>query len=98
MSHQSHTSHANTATHSNSLYSAEGDVSYAAPQADSIPGIQAPASTTDAVVLPNVNQNIQLPNGTPVTSILPSFAVPASSVETKIDPGKIKIPSPTDKV
>lgn len=43
-SHSSHTSHANTSFHSNSLYSAEGDVTYG-PDVSDIPGIETPQST-----------------------------------------------------
>lgn len=39
-SHSSHTSHSNIATHSNSLYSAEGDVQYA-PLVENIPGVSS---------------------------------------------------------
>ncbi len=38
--HQSHTSHSNTGSHSNSRYSAEGDVTYSAPKAASVPTIK----------------------------------------------------------
>ena len=99
-SHQSHTSHSNTVSHSNSLYSAEGDVTYSAPAASEVPGIAvAPVTVTeDTFALPEVNQNIELPNGTPTSSIMPSLAVPATSVGTKIDAGDIHEPSATEKV
>lgn len=100
VSHQSHTSHSNTSSHSNSLYSAEGDVTYSAPSASKVPGIAAPpvAVTKDTFVLPEVNQNIELPNGTPTSSILPALGVPATSVGTKIDAGEIHSPSVTEKI
>ncbi|MEG1164842.1 MAG: His-Xaa-Ser repeat protein HxsA3 [Oscillospiraceae bacterium] len=100
VSHQSHTSHSNTLSHSNSRYSAEGDVSYSAPFASRVPGIAAPpvAVTKDTFVLPEVNQNIEVPNGTPTSSILPAFGVPATSVGTKIDTGEINSPSATEKI
>lgn len=99
-SHQSHTSHSNSASHSNSLYSAEGDVSYSAPAANSIPAIsvQPVQTTSDTFTLPDVNENIELPNGTPASGILPAMAVPASSVSSKIDAGNLHMPSLTDKV
>jgi len=99
-SHASHTSHSNTSAHSNSSYSSEGDVSYKAPAAADVPTINTPVvtATADTFKLPAVNQNIELPNGTPASSIMPSLAVPASSVGTKIDAGEIHQPSATDKV
>ena len=42
--HASHTSHSNTSSHSNSLYSAEGDVTYG-PDVSDIPGIETPQNT-----------------------------------------------------
>ena len=100
MSHQSHTSHSNTTSHSNSLYSAEGDVTYSAPSASRVPGIQTPpvAVTEDTFVLPEVNQNIEMPNGTPTSSIIPTFGVPATSAGAKIDAGDIHSPSATEKI
>lgn len=100
VSHQSHTSHSNTSSHSNSLYSAEGDVHYSAPSAAKVPGIEIPPveATEDAFVLPHVNQNIEMPNGTPTSSIMPSFGVPATSIGTKIDAGDIQSPSGTEKI
>ena len=98
--HGSHESHASHASHSNSSYSSEGDVSYKAPAAADVPTINTPVvtATADTFKLPDVNQNIELPNGTPASSIMPSLAVPASSVGTKIDAGEIHQPSATDKV
>lgn len=101
--HASHSSHSNTSAHSNSKYSGEGDVSYA-PAASKIKGISVPpvTKTEDLFKLPELNQdineNIEVPNGTPGTGILPNIAVPASTVNVKIDAGDIKIPSQTDIV
>ena len=99
-SHASHTSHSNLASHSNSLYSSEGDVTYNAPATSDVPTIKTPAVTAgvDTFKLPDVNQNIEFPNSTPASSIMPSLAVPASSVESKIDVGDIHQPSATDKI
>lgn len=99
-SHASHTSHSNLASHSNSLYSSEGDVTYNAPATSDVPTIKTPAvtATADTFKLPDVNQNIEFPNSTPASSIMPSLAVPASSVESKIDVGDIHQPSATDKI
>lgn len=84
--HSSHSSHSNVGSHSNSRYSAEGDVTYSAPAVEKIASISAPAveMNADTFSLPEVNQNIQLPNGTPVSSVLPSFAVPASTTASQI--------------
>ena len=81
-------------------YLQEGDVTYKAPAAANVPTIKTPVvtATADTFKLPDVNQNIELPNGTPASSIMPSLAVPASSVGTKIDAGEIHQPSATDKV
>lgn len=100
VSHVSHTSHSNTSSHSNSLYSSEGDVTYSAPSASKVPGIATPpvSVTEDTFKLPEVNQNIELPNGTPTSSIMPAFGVPATSVNSKIDAGDINSPSVTEKI
>lgn len=99
VSHASHTSHSNTGSHSNSRYSAEGDVTYA-PAASTIKGISVPpvATTEEMFKLPDVNQNIDVPNGTPGTGILPNLAIPASTVGTKIEAGDAHEPSPTEKI
>lgn len=98
--HSSHSSHSNVGSHSNSRYSAEGDVTYSAPSVAKIPSISVPAveMTADTFGLPEVNQNIQLPNGTPVSSVLPSFAVPASTTASQMDDLQMNTPSPTDSV
>ncbi|MCI6430186.1 MAG: His-Xaa-Ser repeat protein HxsA3 [Lachnospiraceae bacterium] len=98
--HSSHSSHSNVGSHSNSRYSAEGDVTYSAPSVAKIPSISVPAveMTADTFGLPEVNQNIQLPNGTPVSSVLPSFAVPASTTASQMDDLQMNTPSPTDIV
>lgn len=99
-SHQSHTSHSNTSSHSNSVYSAEGDVNYSAPSISTIPGISVPpvAVTDETFVLPEVNQNIELPNTTPTSSIMPVFAVPATTPGIKIDATEINKPSMTEEI
>ena len=100
VSHQSHTSHSNTASHSNSKYSAEGDVTYAAPAASKVPSITTPVvkTTQDMFKLPDVNENIEMPNGTPTSGIMASMEMPASSSNTKLDIGDVNIPSGTDKI
>lgn len=98
-SHASHTSHSSTGAHSNSRFSAEGDVSYG-PSASAIKGISTPPveMSDETFQLPNVNQDIQVPNGTPGASILPNLAIPLATPTTKIDVGNIKIPPETEIV
>ena len=52
----------------------------------------------DAFALPDVDQNIEHPSGTPVSGALPSFAVPTASIETKMDIGDINTPTATERV
>lgn len=75
-------------------------MTYSAPAVSQVPRItvQPVATAEDTFVLPDVNQNIEMPNGTPTASILPTLAVPATSVGTKIDAGEIHAPSSTEKV
>lgn len=99
-SHQSHTSHSNTTSHSNSLYSAEGDVTYRAPSASKVPGITAPPVQVsgDKFSLPKINETIEMPNGTPGSSIIPTLSMPSSSPVTKIDAEDIHTPPPTEEI
>lgn len=98
-SHISHTSHSNTGAHSNSRYSTEGDVTYG-PSAAAIDGITAPpVSMSEALFkLPEINQNIQAPKGTPGAAIIPNLAVPVATPATKIDSGNMKIPPETEAI
>lgn len=75
-------------------------MTYSAPAASKIPGIAEKPVTAaeDAFVLPDINENIEMPNGTPTASILPTLAVPATSVGAKIDAGDIHAPSATEKI
>ena len=100
--HVSHTSHSNTGSHSNSRYSAEGDVTYA-PQASTINGISVPTvkNTEELFKLPSltdINENIESPNVTPGSGIVPNIAIPASTAGAKVDAGDIHTPSPTDSI
>lgn len=100
VSHQSHTSHSNTASHSNSLYSAEGDVQYSAPAASTVPSIAAAPQVNDTsstFALPDVNQMIEMPNGTPGTAFVPSLAVPLPTPATDIDTS-LKVPAATKDI
>lgn len=97
-SHQSHTSHSNTSSHSNSKYSSEGDVSYG-PSASQIPTVKTPVGTTEKMFkVPDINDNIQIPKGTPVSEFVPTLAVPASSSGTNMNVDNLKTPSSTEKV
>ena len=67
--HQSHTSHSNVSSHSNSLYSAEGDVAYKAPSVATIPNL----NLQDTVDGGSVNFKVpafefQTPQATPKTA------------------------------
>ena len=98
--HSSHTSHSNTTAHSNSKYSAEGDVKYTAPAASKVPTITTPVvkTTEDMFKLPDVNENIEMPNGTPTSGIMASMEMPSSSTGSDMDLGDVNTPSSTDKV
>lgn len=71
-----------------------------APSASTIKGISVePVKTTEELFqLPVVNQNIESPNGTPGSGILPNLSVPASTLGTKMDLGELNKPSATDVV
>lgn len=75
-------------------------MTYSAPSASKIPRVTVSPVTSaeEAFVLPEVNQNIELPNGTPTSSIMPVFGVPATTPGVKIDVGEIKEPSATEKI
>lgn len=98
--HSSHTSHSNTAVHSNSKYSAEGDVTYKAPAASKVPTITTPVvkTTEDMFKLPDVNENIEMPNGTPTSGIMASMEMPSSSTGSDMDLGDVNTPSSTDEI
>ena len=65
-----------------------------------VPGIsiQPVEVSEETFVLPEVNQNIEVPNGTPNASIMPAFAVPAASAGVKIDAGELHQPPATEKI
>ena len=56
------------------------------------------AVTEETFILPEVNQNIELPNSTPTSGIMPAFGVPATTPGVKIDAGQINEPSKTETV
>ena len=43
-----------------------------------------------------VNENIEVPNGTPVAGFLPGLAIPATTPGTKIESGELNKPSSTE--
>lgn len=45
-----------------------------------------------------VNENIEVPNGTPVAGFLPGLAIPATTPGTKIDAGEINQLSSTERI
>ncbi len=98
-SHISHTSHSNNAVHSNSRYSAEGDVSYA-PAYNAINGITVPPITTseEPFQLLDVNEAIELPNSTPGAGLIPNLAAPVTTVNMQFDSGSVETPPPTETV
>ena len=56
--------------------------------------------STNTFALPevDVNENIENPNSTPTSSIIPTLGVPATTVGAKIDAGDVHEPSPTEKI
>lgn len=100
VSHASHTSHSNVSGHSNSKYSVEGDVNYSAPDASSVPEVNASAieNSEEILKLPSMEQNVEMPNITPATNINPSLATPLPTPTMQMDIQELYHPSPTDKV
>ena len=48
--------------------------------------------------MPNINEQIQIPKGTPTTQLVPTLAVPASSVGTQMELGEIHKPVATEEI
>ncbi len=71
-----------------------------APKASKIKGVSVPPVETaeDMFRLPDVNENIEVPNGTPGSGILPYLSMPSPTTGSKIDAGSLHMPSPTDVV
>ena len=108
-SHSSHSNHSNHASHSNGTsgtYTGSGSFAggsssnSAASAAASVPTIKsAPATANaDTFKLAGINQTIQLPNGTPASSAIPTLAVPTSSSATQVDAQIRHQPSATEKI
>ena len=56
------------------------------------------AVTEKTFILPEINQNIETPNSTPATSMMPALAVPATTPDAKIDAGELHTPSPVEEI
>ena len=108
-SHSSHSNHSNHASHSNGTsgtYTGSGSFAggsssnSAASAAASVPTIKsAPATANaDTFKLAGINQTIQLPNGTPTSSVIPTLAVPTSSSAAQVDAQIRHQPSATEKI
>lgn len=108
-SHSSHSNHSNHASHSNGTsgtYTGSGSFgggsssNSAASAAASVPTIKsAPATANaDTFKLAGINQTIQLPNGTPASSTIPTLAVPTSSSAAQVDAQIRHQPSATEKI
>lgn len=108
-SRANHSNHSNHASHSNGTSGAyngsgsfgEGSSSNsAASAAASVPTIKsAPATANaDTFKLAGINQTIQLPNGTPASSAIPTLAVPTSSSAAQVDAQIRHQPSATEKI
>lgn len=108
-SHSSHSNHSNHASHSNGTsgtYTGSGSFAggsssnSAASAAASVLTIKsAPATANaDTFKLAGINQTIQLPNGTPASSAIPTPAVPTSSSAAQVDAQIRHQPSATEKI
>lgn len=108
-SHSSHSNHSNHASHSNGTsgtYTGSGSFAggsssnSAASAAASVPTIKsAPATANaDTFKLAGMNQTIQLPNGMPASSAIPTLAVPTSSSVAQVDAQIRHQPSATEKI
>lgn len=76
----------------------KGNVSYG-PSASQVPTVKTPVGTTEKMFkVPDINDNIQIPKGTPVSEFVPTLAVPASSSGTNMNVDNLKTPSSTEKV
>ena len=98
-SHVSHQSHTSGTSHS-SYGSGSTHGSHASgPSAAQIPTVKAPVTSSEGTFkLPNINEQIQIPKGTPTTQLVPTLAVPASSVGTQMELGEIHKPVATEEI
>lgn len=104
-----HSNYSNHASHSNGTsgtYAGSGSFAGGsssnsdASAAASVPTIKsAPATANaDTFKLAGINQTIQLPNGTPASSAIPTLAVLTSSSATQVDAQIRHQPSATEKI
>lgn len=109
ISRSNHSNHSNHASHSNGTsgtYTGSGSFAGGsssnsdASAAASVPTIKsAPATANaDTFKLAGINQTIQLPNGTPASSAIPTLAVPTSSSAAQVDAQIRHQPSATEKI
>ena len=96
VSHQSHTSGTSHSSHgSGSTHGSHASGTSAA----QIPTVKAPVTSSEGTFkLPNINEQIQIPKGTPTTQLVPTLAVPASSVGTQMELGEIHKPVATEEI
>lgn len=75
-------------------------MTYSAPSVESVPSIETTSAENAAgsFSMPNVNQAIELPNGTPVSGAVPSLAVPAATANADFDFSGVNVPDPTEKI
>lgn len=104
-----HSNYSNHASHSNGTsgtyagsgsFAGDSSSNSDASAAASVPTIKsAPATANaDTFKLAGINQTIQLPNGTPASSAIPTLAVPTSSSATQVDAQIRHQPSATEKI
>ena len=98
--HRSHSSHTSHSSHSSGSHGSSSHGSHASgPSAAQIPTVKAPVTSSEGTFkLPNINEQIQIPKGTPTTQLVPTLAVPASSVGTQMELGEIHKPVATEEI
>ena len=75
-------------------------MTYSAPAVSTIPAVkQLPVVTTEeAFPLPSINENFEIPLGTPASGIMASLDVPLPTPNTQIDIDDLYEPPKTDIV
>lgn len=98
-SHVSHQSHTSGTSHSSHGSGSTHGSHASGPNAAQIPTVKAPVTSSEGTFkLPNINEQIQIPKGTPTTQLVPTLAVPASSVGTQMELGEIHKPVATEEI
>jgi len=98
-SHVSHQSHTSGTSHSSHGSGSTHGSHASGPSAAQIPTVKAPVTSSEGTFkLPNINEQIQIPKGTPTTQLVPTLAVPASSVGTQMELGEIHKPVATEEI